>query len=193
MVRAARPRHAGLARRAGQWRRESLPEFPQLTQTSNCTLELLLCRDGIRPLTAARLLLLTYNLWSLFVTLLPGQSHREAITTRSELLMMAGQLTRRGRQQKLKPAASPAWWTQLRTGYDRLSAWLKPTAPQLDLQGDLSRSEWNRDIRSLLLGDNRHDAIKAPPVWRITSCMTIRSIGPDHGQNVSAFVLIVSE
>jgi hypothetical protein len=94
---------------------------------------------GVVTETAARLLLLTYNLWSLFVTLLLGQSHREAITTRSEFLMMAGHLTQSGRQKELKLAVSPAWWARLRTGYERLSAWLQITAPQLDLQGDLSR------------------------------------------------------
>jgi hypothetical protein len=96
-------------------------------------------RRGVVTETAARLLLLTYNLWSLFVTLLVGQSHREAITTRSEFLMMAGHLTRSGRQQTLKLAVSAAWWQRLRAGYERLSEWLKITAPQLDLQGDLSR------------------------------------------------------
>jgi hypothetical protein len=94
---------------------------------------------GVVTETAARLLLVTYNLWSLFVTLLLGQSHREAITTRSEFLMMAGQLTRSARQQKLKLAVSPSWWKRLRAGYDRLSEWLRITAPQLDLQGDMSR------------------------------------------------------
>lgn len=96
-------------------------------------------RRGVVTETAARLLLVTYNLWSLLVSLLLGQSHREAITTRSEFLMMAGQLTRSGRQQKLKLAVSAAWWQRLRVGYERLSEWLKITAPQLDLQGDLSR------------------------------------------------------
>jgi hypothetical protein len=96
-------------------------------------------RRGVVTETAARLLLVTYNLWSLFVSLLLGPSHREAITTRRECLMMAGQLTRSGRQQKLKLAVSPVWWERLRAGYERLSEWLKTTAPQLDLQGDLSR------------------------------------------------------
>lgn len=95
--------------------------------------------QGVVTEMAARLLLLTYNLWSLFVTLLLGQSHREAITTRSEFLMMAGHLVRSGRQWTMKLAVSAVWWARLRAGYERLSEWLKITAPQLDLQGDLSR------------------------------------------------------
>lgn len=94
---------------------------------------------GVVTEMAARLLLVTYNLWSLFVTLLLGQSHREAITTRSEFLMMAGQLTVSGRQKKVKLAVTKEWWERLRAGYERLSEWLKRTAPQLELQGELSR------------------------------------------------------
>jgi hypothetical protein len=96
-------------------------------------------RRGVVPERAARLLLLPYNLWRKYVSLLLGQSQREANTPRSEFLMLAGQLPRSGRQQKLKLAVSAGWWQRLRAGYERLSEWLKLTAPQLDLQGDLSR------------------------------------------------------
>ncbi len=94
---------------------------------------------GVVTEMAARLLVVTDNLWSLFVTRLLGQSHREAITPRSEFLMMAGQRTVSGRQQKVKLAVTKEWWERWRAGYERLSEWLKRTAPQLELQGEWSR------------------------------------------------------
>jgi hypothetical protein len=64
---------------------------------------------------AARLLLLTYNLWTLFVRLMgaePGQ-HTEAVRSRRQFLVLAAQLVRTGRQKIWKLAVSPAWWATL--------------------------------------------------------------------------------
>lgn len=89
--------------------------------------------------TSARLLLLTYNLWSLFVVLLTGEKHREAITSRRDFLLMAAQVIQSGRQKKVKIAVPKKWWKSLRSAYTRLSQWLSQTAPQLDLQAQMSR------------------------------------------------------
>jgi hypothetical protein len=65
--------------------------------------------------TAARLLLLTYNLWTLFVRLMgaePGQ-HVEAVRSRRQFLVLAAQLVRTGRQKVWKLAVSRAWWETL--------------------------------------------------------------------------------
>jgi hypothetical protein len=49
--------------------------------------------------TAARLTLLTYNLWSLFVRVVKEQGvHTEAITSRDELLLIPAKLVESGRQ-----------------------------------------------------------------------------------------------
>jgi hypothetical protein len=58
---------------------------------------------GVVSATIARLLLLTYNLWSLFVRVLKDEGcHREAITSRDTLLVMATKLVESGRQKTLK-------------------------------------------------------------------------------------------
>ena len=96
---------------------------------------------GVVTETAARLVLLTYNLWTLFVRLMgaePGQ-HVEAVRSRRQFLIMAAQLVRTGRQKVWKLAVQPAWWTTLRACYERLCTWLTTTAPQLEKQGDFLR------------------------------------------------------
>lgn len=58
---------------------------------------------GVVSETAARLLLLTYNLWSLFVRVLKEEGcHREAITSRVDLLVMPAKLVESGRQKPLR-------------------------------------------------------------------------------------------
>ena len=48
---------------------------------------------------AARLLLVVYNLWSMFVRVLKDDGmHTEAVTSRYELLMIPGRLTKSGGQ-----------------------------------------------------------------------------------------------
>lgn len=96
---------------------------------------------GVVTETAARLLLLTYNLWTLFVRLMgaePGQ-HVEAVRSRRQFLVLAAQLVRTGRQKVWKLAVSPAWWATLKACYERLCTWLRTTAPQLQKQRDFLR------------------------------------------------------
>lgn len=96
---------------------------------------------GVVTETAARLLLLTYNLWTLFVRLMgaePGQ-HVEAVRSRRQFLVLAAQLVRTGRQKVWKLAVSPAWWATLKACYERLCAWLTTTAPQLEKQQNFLR------------------------------------------------------
>ena len=50
--------------------------------------------------TAARLLLLTYNLWTLFVRVVKEQGvHTEAVTSRDELLLIPAKRVQSGRQK----------------------------------------------------------------------------------------------
>ncbi len=65
---------------------------------------------------AARLVLLTYNLWSLFTRLMgltPGQ-HTEAIKSRRNFLFLAVQVVTSGRQRTLKLAVTAEWWQVLK-------------------------------------------------------------------------------
>ncbi len=90
---------------------------------------------------AARLLLLTYNLWTLFVRLMgaePGQ-HVEAVRSRRQFLVLAAQLVRTGRQKVWKLAVSQDWWATLKACYERLCLWLTTTAPQLEKQRSFLR------------------------------------------------------
>jgi hypothetical protein len=80
---------------------------------------------------AARLLLLTYNLWNLFLRLMRPDKHLEAITGRKWFLLIAARLVRGGRQRSLKIAVSGAWWQELKDGYQRVCSWIISTAPQL--------------------------------------------------------------
>lgn len=56
--------------------------------------------------TAARLLLLTYNLWTLFVGVVKEQGvHTEAVTSRNEMLLIPAKLLERGGQLSRKPTS----------------------------------------------------------------------------------------
>jgi len=90
---------------------------------------------------AARLVLLTYNLWSLFTRLMglnPGH-HTEAIKSRRNFLFMAAQVVESGRQRTIKLAVKADWWEVLKGCYERLRTWLAATAPQLESQGNFLR------------------------------------------------------
>jgi Transposase DDE domain group 1 len=90
---------------------------------------------------AARLVLLTYNLWSLFTRLLgltPGH-HSEAVTSRRDFLFLAAQVVESGRQRVVKLAVKSEWWAVLKACYERLRTWLATTAPQLEAAGQLLR------------------------------------------------------
>ena len=90
---------------------------------------------------AARLVLLTYNLWSLFTRLMglnPGH-HTEAVKSRRDFLFLAAQVVESGRQRVVKLAVKAAWWEVLKGCYERLRTWLSTTAPQLEAAGALLR------------------------------------------------------
>ncbi len=81
--------------------------------------------------TAARLLLVAYNLWNLFLRLLEPSRHVEARHGRRWFLMLSARLTRGGRQRTWKMAVGGEWWANLKAGYERLLHCLSLTAPQL--------------------------------------------------------------
>ena len=80
---------------------------------------------------AARLLLLVYNLWTLFVRLLEPARHVEAAGSRRWFLVIAARLVESGRQKTLQVSVQGRWWEQLKAGYTRVAQWLASTAPQL--------------------------------------------------------------
>ncbi len=83
---------------------------------------------------AARLLLLVYNLWVLFVRFIVPQKHTEAKCGRCWLLLIAGRQVESERQKELQVSIRGGWADQLRTGYTRITEWLRTTAPQLKYQ-----------------------------------------------------------
>jgi hypothetical protein len=84
---------------------------------------------------AARMTILSYNLWSIFVHFFNLSKHEEAKCSRKEFLLIASSLTRTGRETTLKMAVSDRLWKRIREGYQRLLFWLQQTAPQLKLDG----------------------------------------------------------
>ena len=89
---------------------------------------------------AARLLLLVYNLWTLFVRFIVPQKHTEAKRGRRWFLLIAARLVESGRQKELQVSIKGGWADQLRTGYSRITEWIRTTAPQFKYQmsaGDL--------------------------------------------------------
>jgi hypothetical protein len=80
---------------------------------------------------AARLLLLVYNLWTLFVRFIVPQKHTEAKRGRRWFLLIAARLVQSGRQKEVQVSISGGWAQQLREGYLRLHEWIRTTAPQL--------------------------------------------------------------
>jgi len=93
-------------------------------------------------------LLLTYNLWSLFVRVLLAEGrHRGAITSRDELLVIPAKLVESGRQKTLKLSVGDTWWRALSRAYARLQCWLAATAPQLSVQQSFERYLcWNNPL-----------------------------------------------
>ena len=80
---------------------------------------------------AARLLLLTYNLWVLFVRFIVPHQHTEAKRGRRWFLLIAARLVQSGRQKEVQLSMRGGWAEQLRDGYMRLHDWIRTTAPQL--------------------------------------------------------------
>ena len=103
---------------------------------------------GVVTETAARLLLLTYNLWSLFVRVIKEEGHHhEAVTSRDELLVIPAKLVESGRQKNLKLSVSEKWWDAISRAYTRLEHWLGSIAPQLDPQQKFERYLcWNNPL-----------------------------------------------
>lgn len=89
---------------------------------------------------AARLLLLTYNLWTLFVRVVKERGvHTEAVTSGDALLLVPAKLVESGRQKTLKLAVTEKWWAAISQAYKRLQRRLARTAPQLDVQQTFER------------------------------------------------------
>jgi hypothetical protein len=88
---------------------------------------------------AARLTLLSYNLWSLFVRFFSGKTHQEAKTSRRDYLLHASQLVETARGKFLQMTVNDELWKKICEGYNRLQIWLKATAPQLEL-----KSNWGK-------------------------------------------------
>ena len=80
---------------------------------------------------AARLTLLVYNLWTLFVRFIIPQKHTEAKKGRRWFLIIAARLVETGRQKELQVSIRGGWAEQLKEGYTRLHDWIRSTAPQL--------------------------------------------------------------
>ncbi len=80
---------------------------------------------------AARLLLMVYNLWVLFVRFIIPHKHTEAKTGRRWFLLIAARLVQSGRQKEVQVSIRGGWGEQLREGYLRLHEWIRTTAPQL--------------------------------------------------------------
>ena len=74
---------------------------------------------------------LIYNLRHLFLRLLEPGRHVESAGGRWWFLLIAARLVQSGRQKTLQVSVSGQRWEQLRAGYQRVSAWLATTAPQL--------------------------------------------------------------
>ena len=85
---------------------------------------------------AARLLLLAYNLWNLFMRLMVPSRHVEAASGRRWFLLIAARLTKSGRKHLVQVSTRGRWWRLLIEGYKRLLLWISLTAPQLDDQHD---------------------------------------------------------
>lgn len=81
---------------------------------------------------AARLILVAYNLWNLFLRLLEPSRHVEARQGRRWFLIFSARLTRSARQRTWNLAVCGDWWARLKAGYKRLLEWLALTAPQLE-------------------------------------------------------------
>jgi hypothetical protein len=80
---------------------------------------------------AARLTLLVYNLWVLFVRFIIPHKHTEAKKGRRWFLIIAARLVESGRQKEVQISIRGGWAEQLKEGYTRLHEWIKSTAPQL--------------------------------------------------------------
>ena len=103
---------------------------------------------------ASRLMLLVYNLWSMFVRVVTDRdNHTEAITSRYELLMLPARMVKSGRKKTVKLSVGDRLKTLLKAAYKRLHQWLSSTAPQLSLNRT-QHEKWN-----LFLPENNPDLL----------------------------------
>lgn len=91
------------------------------------------CKKSTPTIIAAMLLLLFYNLWTLFIRLISPDKHIEMVTGRKWFLLIAARLVKSGRQKELHISVGGYWWQELKDGYSRICKWLNSTAPQLDM------------------------------------------------------------
>lgn len=89
------------------------------------------CRKRHATALAARLGLLFYHLWHWFLRLLEPGRQVESAGGRRWFLLIAARLVQSGRRKTLPIGVSGKWREQLRTGYERVCAWLAATAPHL--------------------------------------------------------------
>jgi len=92
-------------------------------------------KDRVATEMAARLMLLTYNYWNLFLRLMEPSRHVEAFQGRRWFLLMAARLVKSGRELKAKVSVTGEWWRVVSDGFERVCAWLDSTAPQLGFGG----------------------------------------------------------
>jgi hypothetical protein len=91
------------------------------------------CKSRVPTEMAARMMLLTYNCWNLFLRLMEPRRHVEAFQGRRWYLLMAARLVSSGRALKAKVSVAGEWWRMISAGFERVCAWLEGTVPQLDL------------------------------------------------------------
>jgi hypothetical protein len=97
------------------------------------------CKDRVATEMAARLLLLTYNLWNLFLRLLEPARHVEAFQARRWFLLIAARMVKSGGSRTVKISVADDWRRVITDGYRRVCQWLSATAPQLGSAGGFPR------------------------------------------------------
>jgi hypothetical protein len=73
---------------------------------------------------AARVVLLTYNLWNLFLRLLEPGRHVEAFQGRRWFLLIAARLVKSGGSRTVMISVADDWRRIVTDGYRRVCAWL---------------------------------------------------------------------
>jgi len=91
------------------------------------------CHDKHATEFAARMVLLTYNMWNLFLRLMVPQRHVEAFQGRRWFLLIAARMVKSGRTRVVKISVRDEWLRILTDGYNRLCQWIAATAPQLEM------------------------------------------------------------
>lgn len=91
------------------------------------------CKKSSPTMIAAMLLLLFYNMWTLFMKLLSPEKHIEMGAGRKWFMLIAGRLVKSGRRKELHISVSGQWWDELKDGYSRICKWISSTAPQLNM------------------------------------------------------------